>query len=231
MLTGLAFGLAILTSEQQGLILAAALVSILFHSLAIKLYSRLGIALERRLPMARKARRRQNEPHARQLAALRDHVIIVGHGRVGSLVASALREAGQCYAVIEGHWGASKSARQAGAAVIFGDATREEVFRGARPAAARLIVVAMPDAFQSRRVIELARHANPEIGIVARAHSDEEYQYLGQLGVGLLVMGEREIGLSMSDYVLRQIGMDAESAQKVVDSLRTGISAREAGAA
>ena len=36
----------------------------------------------------------------------------------------------------------------------------------------------MPDPFQTRRVIELARAANPGIGIVARAHSDEEYHYL-----------------------------------------------------
>ncbi|NJM34110.1 MAG: hypothetical protein HC850_04665 [Rhodomicrobium sp.] len=230
-LTGLAAGLAIINSAQQGLILAAALVSILFHSLTMRFYSHLGLKLNGRFVLPGQARRRQIEPDARALAALRDHVIIVGHGRVGSLVASALKQAGHSYAVIEGEWAASKSARQPGGVVIFGDATREEVIRGARPASARLIVVALPDAFQSRRVIELARKVNPEIGIVARAHSDEEYQYLSQLGVGLLVMGEREIGLSMSDYVLRQIGLDAENAQKVVDSLRNGLAANDANKA
>lgn len=223
-LAGLAVGLTIITNEQQGLILAAALVSILFHSLTIRGYSRLGKAFERRFVTPRRWRGRM-ERDARQLATLRDHIIVVGHGRVGSLVADALRRAKKRYVVIEGQWGVSKSARQAGATVIFGDATRAEVFSAAKPASARLVVVALPDAFQSRRVIELAQTVNPKIGIVARAHSDEEYRYLSRLGVGLLVMGEREVGLSMSDYVLRQVGLDAARAQEVVDDLRSRLSA------
>ena len=220
-LTGLAVGLAIITNDQQGLILAAAIVTILLHSLTIAGYGRIGKKLQSQAELSER-RRPHIGPDMHELGALKDHVIIVGHGRVGRLVTRALRQAGKSYVAIEGQWSISKPARQDGVAIIFGDATRAEVFNAAKPAAARLVVVALPDAFQSRRVIELAKTANPEIGIVARAHSDEEYQYLNQLGVGLLVMGEREIGLSMSDYVLRQVGIDAESAQKLVDGLRDG---------
>jgi CPA2 family monovalent cation:H+ antiporter-2 len=227
-LTGLAVGVAIITSEQQGLILAAALVSILFHSLTIRSYARLGKEFERRFA-TRRQMRRQVEPDARQLAALRDHVIIVGHGRVGSLVSKALKQAGQSYVIIEGQWITSEAARRDEGVVIYGDATRTEVLSAAKPRLARLIVIAMPNAFQSRRVIELARIANPTIGIVARAHSDEEYQYLSRLGVGLLLMGEREIGLSMSDYVLQQTGVNAEDAQQIVNRLRDQSNSEETG--
>jgi CPA2 family monovalent cation:H+ antiporter-2 len=134
---------------------------------------------------------------------------------------SALEEAGHKYVALEADWRICQAARKNGAMVIFGDATRSEVFDAARAERARMIVVAMPDAFRSRRVIELARHANPEIAVVARAHSDEEYEYMSQLGVGLVVMGEREIALSMSDYTLRHVGLSAEGAQTIVDDLRT----------
>ncbi|WP_088342615.1 MULTISPECIES: cation:proton antiporter [Rhodomicrobium] len=230
-LTTLAAGLGLMTGTQQGLVLAAALSSILLHSLTIRAYGSLAAKLDGRFDLPLGPMRLRN-PHsnARALAVLRDHVIIVGHGRVGSVIARALKTAGQTFVVIDGQWRVSEFARTAGTTVIFGDATREEVFKVARPRHARLIVVALPDAFRTRRVIELARQANPQIGIVARAHSDEDYQYLTELRVGLVIMGEREIALSMSDYTLRQMGLDAASAQDVVDRLRKGILAKSKNA-
>ncbi len=226
-LTALAAGLGLMTDTQQGLVLAAALCSILLHSLTVRAYRILARKLDGKLDQPLGAMRMRN-PHsdARALAALRDHVIIVGHGRIGSVIGKALKLAGHSFVAVDGQWRVSEIARSGGVTAIFGDATREDVLKVARPRQARLIVIALPDAFRTRRVIELARAANPAIGIVARAHSDEEYQYLTELGVGLVIMGEREIALSMSDYTLRQMGLDAASAQALVDGLRKGIVAR-----
>jgi CPA2 family monovalent cation:H+ antiporter-2 len=225
-LTALAGVLAIMSREQQGVLLAAATVSILLHSVTITAYTAAGEGFDRvlKLPWRRQGPGTKDQ---RRIAGMREHVIVIGHGRVGSVVAAALRRADQPFTVIEGQWTVSKAARVNGTPVIFGDATQPEVLKAARPRHARLIVVALPDAFQSRRVIELARAANPAIGIVARVHSDEEYQYLTGLGVGLVIMGEREIALSMSDYALRQMGLDAARAQKVVDVLREGAASHQ----
>jgi CPA2 family monovalent cation:H+ antiporter-2 len=219
MLTALAGVLALISGEQQGILLAAATVSILLHSVTIAAYTAAGHGLDHilKLPWRKQGPGTKDQ---RRIAGMRDHVIIIGHGRVGSVVAAALRRADQPFTVVEGQWTVSKAGRVSGAPVIFGDATQPEVLKAARPRHARLLVVALPDAFQSRRVIELVRKVNPEIGIVARVHSDEEYHYLTGLGVGLAIMGEREIAHSMSDYVLRHMGLDAARAQKVVDVLR-----------
>ena len=53
-LTGAALGLGIMTPDQQGLLLAAALVSILLHSLTMRVYARLGDYLEDRLTLPQK---------------------------------------------------------------------------------------------------------------------------------------------------------------------------------
>jgi CPA2 family monovalent cation:H+ antiporter-2 len=221
-LTTLAIGLGLIMAEQRGILLAAALITIIFHSLTIRLYADLGAFLDTRLTfLTDRGEKKHRRTQARVTAAMRDHVIVVGMGRVGRVIVRALEEAGQQYVALEADWRICQAARKSGAMVFFGDATRSEVFDAARAERARMIVVAMPDAFRSRRVIELARHANPEIAVVARAHSDEEYEYMSQLGVGLVVMGEREIALSMSDYTLRQVGLSAEAAQNIVDDLRT----------
>ncbi len=220
-LTGVALGLGIMNPEQQGLLLAAALVSILLHSLTMRVYARLGDYLDRKWPLPQREAGKQAElPDGGALDALSGHVIVVGHGRVGSVIANALRKAGKSFVVLDGQWRVSEKARAAGDLVIFGDATRPDVLSAARPGQARLIAVALPDAFQTRRVIELAREANPSIGLVARAHSDDEYQYLMSLGADLVIMGEREIALSMSDFTLQRMGLDAARAQAIVDELR-----------
>ncbi len=221
-LTGLAIGVGLMTIDQRGILLAAALVTIIFHSLTIRLYAGLGTFLDNRLTfLTGRGEKRHRRSQARVMAAMQDHVIVVGMGRVGRVMVSALEEAGQQYVAIEADWRICQAARKRCAMVFFGDATRSEVFDAARAQTARMIVVAMPDAFRSRRVIELARHANPDIAVVARAHSDEEYQYMSELGVGLVVMGEREIALSMSDYTLREVGLSAERAQDIVDDIRS----------
>jgi CPA2 family monovalent cation:H+ antiporter-2 len=222
-LSSLAVTQAVMTGDQRGTLLAAALVSILLHSLTMRAYGWLGMRLEARLPKRLQGSPIEAPAEDPEIAELQDHVIVVGHGRVGSVVTRSLRDAQRRYCVIEGEWRVYKAARALGGVAIFGDATRAEVFRAARPDRARLVVVAMPDAFQSRRVIELAREANAKVGVVARAHSNEEYEYLTHLGVDLAVMGEREIALSMADYVLQQAGVDAARAQALVDRLRAGM--------
>jgi hypothetical protein len=85
------------------------------------------------------------------------------------------------------------------------------------------------EAFQSRRVIQLVKQMNPEICIVARAHSEGEYRYLSQLGCALVITGEREIALGMTDYTLQRMGVNATVAQALVDELRSGAEQQAAG--
>ncbi len=227
-LAGAAVALKIMTREQQGVLLAAALTSILLHSLTIRCYDKLGQYLYR-MPFLRSREQKLalSQPDIRTFAALRKHVIVAGHGRVGSVVAKALRRVGQTFVIVEAKWRNAEAARATGTPVIFGDATRPNVLKAARPRHASLIVVALPDAFQSRRVIELVRSINPEISIVARAHSEEEYRYLMELGCSLVIMGEREIALSMSAYTLKRMGIEAATAQTVVDELRPRLTTKD----
>ena len=98
----------------------------------------------------------------------------------------------------------------------------------ALPRSARLIVVALSDAFQTRPVIMLGRKLNPAIETVVRTHSEAEALYLAESGVGLAVMGEREIAVGMSDFALQRLGVGAREARSTVDRLRGGKSARSA---
>jgi CPA2 family monovalent cation:H+ antiporter-2 len=97
--------------------------------------------------------------------------------------------------------------RARGLPVIYGDATRPEVLGDARLDAARLVIVAAPDAYQARAILALARRLNPEVDVVVRTHSDQERTFLEAHGASHALVGERELAVSLSRHALRSFGV------------------------
>lgn len=224
LLAALAIGAGILPDAVRGPLLVAATLTILATPLMQVLADRLarGIEGDRRMRawLARRGGARLSVPPPQGLSG---HAIVVGHGRVGRVVAAALRRHGQPYVVLEADHGVAAALRAEGVPVVWGDATRAEVLKAARPEAARMIVLAMPDAAGSRQVLDMARAANPTLIAAARAHDEAEAAYLSQeQGMGLVVMGEREIALGMADFAMTRLGVPAAEATATVDALRAG---------
>jgi CPA2 family monovalent cation:H+ antiporter-2 len=55
----------------------------------------------------------------------------------------------------------------------------------------------VPDAFEAGSLVEEARRANPDLPIIARAHSEAEERHLTRLGASSTILGERELALEM----------------------------------
>jgi CPA2 family monovalent cation:H+ antiporter-2 len=219
-LTELAIEQKLIGAAERDLVLAAALLSIVINALMFRLATDLAPRVAG-LPLIRRWREGAEGDHALAPIRMAGHAILVGHGRVGSLVAGALTSHELPFVVIESDRTRAEKLRASGSAVIYGDATREEVLGAASPGVARLLVVALPDAFHARHVITLARKMNPAIETVVRTHSDQEALYLEQeAGVGLVVMGEREVALSMSDFALQRLGVSSADAQATVNRFR-----------
>ncbi len=218
-LTDQAVQRGLMDAGGRDLVLAVALIAIVINPLMFPLARRFAQAVAGWKFFVR-LRKRRGGIAVHGTLFIADHAILVGHGRVGRTVASALRTHGLSYVVVESDRRLAEKLRSEGTRVVYGDATREEVLAAALPRSARLIVVALPDAFQARRVISLARKFNPAIETVVRTHSEAEALYLAESGVGLAVMGEREIAVGMSDFALQRLGVDARTARSTVDRLR-----------
>jgi CPA2 family monovalent cation:H+ antiporter-2 len=87
--------------------------------------------------------------------------------------------------------------------VVTGNAASPEVLAAANLPAARRLFVTIPETFEAGQVVQQGRAANPALEIVARAHTDDEVEYLTRLGADLTVMGEREIAHRMIERGLR----------------------------
>ena len=197
--------LKLLPPEGQNLILAGALLSITLNPLFFKLSDPLGRALMSIGPLARVLDRLSREPGTDGDFAtgdIRDHVILVGFGRVGSEIGRVLQERGMPFVVIEQNRELIEHLRKQAIPVVRGDASVEAILAQAHPETARMLVVATPDAFQARRMLEHARARNAHLDSVVRTHSDAEAEFLHESGFGTVLMAERELADQMSLYVI-----------------------------
>jgi CPA2 family monovalent cation:H+ antiporter-2 len=223
-LVALGVALGLLPPAGRDLILAGSLLSITFNPFAFGMIAPMTRWLDRHPRVAalleRRNKRRAPAPAGAQAAELRNHAVIVGYGRVGSVVGHALDAQGLKFAVIEQNQRIVEEIRARGVVALQGDASASGVLDLASIANARLLVIASPDGFQARRILELARERNPRIAVVVRTHSSTELAYLIRQGVDRAVMGELELALEMTDYALRSLGVSEERSKLVTQWLR-----------
>jgi CPA2 family monovalent cation:H+ antiporter-2 len=187
-LMGLGHDLKLVPPGAYDLVLAGAIVSIFLNPFVFSLLE------GRSRPVPANATPVTPEPRRTTLAG---HDVVVGYGRVGSLIGAALVRDGAKMVVIEAGDSGRARARADGAEVFDGNAADPAVLTAANLAGARRLFVTVPEAFEAGQIVEQARAANPALEILARAHSDAAVAHLQGRGANLVVSGEREIAERM----------------------------------
>jgi CPA2 family monovalent cation:H+ antiporter-2 len=206
-LAGLGIGLKILPDAGRDLILAGAILSILINPLLFVLFDRLMSWVKARERTVASEETAIPQPPKSPVTSRRDHAVLVGHGRVRSLIAETLERERQSYLVIEERQAIVDQLKAQGIEVIAGNAAQAGLLEAASITAARWLISAIPNPFESGNLIEQARAANPDLDIIARAHSDAEVDYLKNCGANLIIMGEREIARGICEHILSGIGV------------------------
>ena len=223
-LAGLGVQLGLLPTEGRDLILAGALLSIMANPAAFAITGRIGARQAAKAGAASPAaeQRGTEEPvlDAGPPIPAADHAIVVGWGRVGRIVVEGLESMDLPTAVIEQDRQRTIELRAMGVPTVLGDAAASGVLEHAHAATAKVLVLAAPESFQTERIIELARAQNPEIEIAVRASSESEVAALAKQGVGLAIMGEREVAFGLMDYALRRLGTPANATQVFIQTMR-----------
>jgi CPA2 family monovalent cation:H+ antiporter-2 len=224
-LATLGVGLGILPAEGRDLILAGALISIILNPLIFMVLDGMRPRLESRFggtPPEPAGRTEPGfapapapvEPIAEEEPAMATsktgHIILIGYGRVGSVVAETLIERGQSFLVIEAAEGQANAAKSKGIEVIAGNAAAGKALNLANVDMAAAVIIAISNAFEAGQATEQARKSNAKALIVAQAQSDEEAEHLKAMGANVVIMGEREIAMGIVDMVTRDSSAMAE---------------------
>jgi len=205
-LAALGVSLGLLPQEAQSLLLAGALISIALNPFVfqtvvpVRNWMHLRSALFRRFewgldPLA-------ELPATTSHEKLHGQVVLVGYGRVGRRVAEALAERGVHYVVAEQNRDLVEQLRRNNVPAVAGNAAEPAVLIQAHIARAKVLVIATPDTFHVRTMIEIARALNPDIATVVRTHSEEEADLLRAENAGRVFMGEHELAGGIIRHVL-----------------------------
>lgn len=191
-LVGLGIALGLMPTEGRDLVLAGALISIMLNPVCFLLIDRLMPGPKTPATASSAPMPETPSPEAAK------PIILVGFGRVGSAVLSALKNEDASVTVIEEREEVmSDLARQPGITAIQGNAVENDILIQAHINHAGWLLVTAPDAFESGQIIAQAKKTNPAISIIARAHSDAEVEHLKHYGADHVIMGEREIADAM----------------------------------
>jgi CPA2 family monovalent cation:H+ antiporter-2 len=139
--------------------------------------------------------------------AMSDHVVIIGFGVAGKLVARALAASGVPYVVLEINAETVRAARVEQQPVFYGDATSVEALGHAHAERARAIILLMNDPSAAQRVVDAARRAAPGVPIFMRTHYLVEREALQRMGATDVVAEEVEGGIELLARLLRTLAV------------------------
>ena len=196
-LAGLGLSLRILPQDGHDLILAGALLSIIANPFLFAWLDRWVARQKASAPVAP-----QPELPSGPSRDLTDHAIVIGYGRVGSELVRVLRDQGVPVLVIDDSGLNVDRAHAQGIPAIRGSAASDAVLAEANPQRAQIAVLAIPQPLEAGEALAKLRILNPDLTLLARAHSDAEVRHLLEHGADGAVMAERELAHSLAEMVM-----------------------------
>ena len=151
--------------------------------------------------LVRAFRRRSKE---RIMRKLKNHYIVVGHGRLGRAVVDELLAMGEDICVVERDPDVvARLEAEDRVAVILGEGADDNALLGARIQRARGVAIALPSAAEAVYVSMAAKQLNPRLEIVTRVDGGEAGQRARRVGADQVVSPYRIGGWRMAHGLVR----------------------------
>lgn len=224
----MARSLGMMPSQGHNVVVGAAIVSIGLNPAVFRLmlaleprFARWGWLTVRGEKLGARAnelaaRRKQDDPGA----------IVVGYGPVGQTVTRLLVEFGINPVIIERNVDAVLELQQRGQQALFGDASRPEILRAAGLGSAAYIVVTVPQADVSLRVIQAAREVAPVVRVLTRAAYISQSDAFTHAGAAIVRFDEAESAAALAEALLQDIDVPSERIDALVNSIRRELAPR-----
>jgi K+:H+ antiporter len=217
--------LGVLPATGSNVLVGAAIISISLNPLLFRGVLALEPILGRRPRLSRwlmtkreKVGARENETTAR---AIQDPgAIVVGYGPVGQTVTRLLSEFEINPIIIETNIDVVLELHNRGKQALFGDATRPEILRAAHLEEAAYLIVTVPHADVSLRIIQAAREVAPVIRILTRAEYITQADAFLQAGAAIVRSDEAESAAALAEALLQDIDVPADKISALVTAIR-----------
>lgn len=148
---------------------------------------------------------------------IKNHIILCGYGRVGSLIGRALLLANIPFVAVDYNFSTVLKARKEGVNIIYGDPTDIDILDYVQVEEALVLISVVPDLKDQEALILNARKLNKNIFIIARAHSKANKRRLKDLGVNMIIQPEFEASIAIISRVFSHLNLPKE---KIIEKLK-----------
>ncbi len=214
---GIALG--VLKQEQYALLLAGALLSITLNPFLFRALPWIEAHL-RKVPAFWSLLDRHGSVQAPMEESLRDHIVVIGCGRVGQNLVNVLGHLSIPRLVVEQDIGRVTELQRQAIPTLYGDAANSDILSQVHLKQARAVIVTLPDEAAAAIVVATARAEAPHVPIIVRASTKEGVHQLFALGAQHVIYPELEGGLEMVRETLGRLGYLESDVQEYTDAVR-----------
>jgi monovalent cation:H+ antiporter-2, CPA2 family len=218
--------LGLLPDPAYNALVAASILSISLNPLLYRLIDGFEMNLKTRPGLWRVLNARANgmRPNDGRLGehsyAHKPLAIVIGYGPVGRTLTRLLRESDIEPVVIELNLDTFKELKAQSIQAVYGDASQQDTLSHAGVQRAASLILSTAGMPGSQEMIRLAKELNPGIRVFARSVHLREASALRQAGADTVFSGEGEVALSMTEFMLRQVGATPEQIDRERDRIR-----------
>jgi len=164
--------------------------------------------------------------HARMLEAIKDHFIVCGFGRIGSIIAREFSRRNVPFVIIERETHRVHESLELGFLTLEADASAEHVLEKAGIARARGLIAAVGTDAENVYAVLSARVMRPDLFIIGRAESEDSVRKLKQAGanrvispyqIGAQHIAQSAISPAVVDFV--QLATSAENLELAMEEV------------
>ena len=198
----------ILDGEQNAILTATIIISMVLTPLFVMLHDRL-------VP--------KSQPSIEGLTLpenVEGTVLMIGFGRFGQIVSQPLLARGYTLSLIDKDAEFVRDASDFGFKVYYGDGSRIDILHAAGAATAKAILICVDDKEAAVKIAEVVKEEFPLVPLLARAYDRGHAIDLVHAGVDFQIRETFESAMIFSRETLKALGEDEELAGEVVEEFR-----------
>ncbi len=215
----IAFLSGFISSQNYNFLLSFFILSLIYIPFWLN-YLRVGAERLARVGMLKKILPNETRMSGAANHSFTNHVVICGHGRVGKEVRELLDLANIAYIVIDFNRKVINDLNALSRYAIYGDPTDSDILKASFIDSAKVLVIAVPDSFSQKKIIDAALKFNPKLIILCRSHIEEDRYDLINMGVNTIIVPELEAGLRIGSEVLDLFNTAPQDIEVYVKRLR-----------
>lgn len=158
----------------------------------------------------------------KDVADLSNHVIVLGFGKVGQMVARILEAENVNYIAVDIDTEKVATDRQNGVPLYLGDASNLSLLSAIAIDRASAVIITLSNEITLKKISRLISTNYPSMPIIVRAKDLSKSQEFYQSGATIIVPETYETGLQLGGAVLKSVGISEFEVSRIKNQFRAG---------